>query len=363
MADTASQSTARKPVSLALQGGGSWGAYTWGVLDALLGGRSVTIAQMSGTSAGALNGAIVAGALVAGTAADARRKLRSFWMTVASPALPDTSTLCPASFRWHEALGSWMISAGMVSPYSTNPLGINPLRGAIEAHVDVEAIRHRSAPALYVTLTNVRTGLPRVIGNDALTIDALLASCSLPQLFQAVEIDGEAYWDGGYAGNPTLWPLIRSGIARDLILVQLAPAEVPDLPKDAASIRRRVGEIVFNSSLVAEMQAIMALRMVAHNGDRAHVNDLRVHRIGPPKRELLERGSALHRTPGWLERLFDEGRSDAKRFLERNGADIGVRDTLDLAKAFADLRKPKMHLPANEGTFERSDEPRVEAGT
>jgi NTE family protein len=223
----------------------------------------------------------------------------------------------------------------------------------IEAHVDVEAIRHRSAPALYVTLTNVRTGLPRVIGNDAITIDALVASCSLPHLFPAVEIDGQAYWDGGYAGNPTLWPLIHSGIARDLILVQLSPTEVADLPKDAGSIRRRVLEIVFNSSLVAEMQAIMALRMLSHNGDRIRGKELRVHRIGPPKPQLLERGSALERSPRWLEQLFEEGRSDAKRFLERNGGDIGVRDTLDLEKAFADAHKPKLRVATNEETFAR----------
>jgi NTE family protein len=362
MAETTSQSTSRKPVSLAMQGGGSWGAYTWGVLDALLAGRSVTIAQMSGTSAGALNGAIVATALATGTAADARRMLRSFWSAVASVALPGSHALWPAGFRWHEALGSWLISTGVLSPYNANPLGINLLRSAIETHVDIEAIRHRSAPALYVTLTNVRTGLPRVIGNDAITVDALMASCSLPHVFQAVEIDGEAYWDGGYAGNPTLWPLIHSGIARDMILVQLAPAEVPDVPRDAASIRRRVGEIVFNSSLVAEMQAIMALRMLAQNGGRSQASDLRLHRIGPPKRELLDRGSPLERSPGWLERLFEEGRNDARLFIDRSGADIGVRETLDLAKAFADSHKPKVRVAANEEAFERGDDMRSEVG-
>jgi len=316
--------TARRPVSLALQGGGSWGAYTWGVLDALLATRG---------------------------AAHARRKLRSFWMTVASPDVYCGSMFCPATLRWREALGAWLMCNLLASPYSTNPLGNNLLRAAIEAHVDVDAIRHRSAPSLYVTLTNVRTGLPRVIGNDAMTIDALVASCSLPQLFPAVEIDGEDYWDGGYAGNPTLWPLIHSGMADDLVLVQLSPTEVSDLPKDAASIRRRVLEIVFNSSLVAEMQAIMAMRSLKDNADRIRGADLRIHRIGPPKPELLERGSALERSPSWLEEVFDAGRADARRFLERNGADIGVRDTLDLAKSFADTRKPKLRVAANEETF------------
>jgi NTE family protein len=353
MPESTSQSGARKPVSLALQGGGSWGAYTWGVLDALLAARSVSIAQMSGTSAGAINAAIVASALATGSAADARRLLRSFWMAVASPAVPGPAGLWPAGLRWHETIGSWLISTGVLSPYNANPLGINLLREAIAAHVDVEAIRHRSAPALYVTLTNVRTGLPRVVGNDAISIDALVASCSLPHLFQAVEIDGEAYWDGGYSGNPTLWPLIHTGVARDLVLVQLAPQAAIDVPRDAASIRRRVGEIVFNSSLVAEMQAIMALRAIAQAAGRAHVHDLRLHRIGPPRRELLERGSSSERSPDWLERLYEEGRGDARLFIERNGADIGVRETLDLGKAFADTRKPKVRVAANEDAFDR----------
>jgi NTE family protein len=361
MAETSPQSTVRRPVSLAMQGGGSWGAYTWGALDALLAGRSVTIAQMSGTSAGALNGAIVASALAAGSPADARRLLRSFWMTVARSAMPDAPSLWPGGFRWHEAIGSWLISTGVLSPYSANPLGINLLRDAIAQHVDIEAIRHRSAPALYVTLTNVRTGLPRVIGNDGITLDVLMASCSLPHLFRAVEIDGEAYWDGGYAGNPTLWPLIRGGVTRDLILMQLAPDRAPEVPADAASIRRRVGEIVFNASLVAEMQAIMAMRSLAQNGSRAQVHDLRFHRIGPPNRALLDRGSSLERSADWLERLFEEGRTDAQKFIERHGADIGVRETLDLAKAFADVRKPKVRVAANEEPFERRAEAQREA--
>jgi NTE family protein len=361
MAASPSQSSARRPVSLAMQGGGSWGAYTWGVLDGLLSGRSLTIAQMSGTSAGAINGAIVASALAKGSSAEARRALRSFWMTVASPAMPAPVALWPAGYRWHEALGSWLISTGVLSPYNANPLGINLLRDAIAAHVDIEAIRHRNAPALYVTVTNVRTGLPRVFGNDNMTIDALMASCCLPHLFQAVEIDGEAYWDGGYSGNPTLWPMIHTGMARDLIVVQLAADEVPDVPRDAASIRRRVGEIVFNSSLVAEMQAIMAMRALTQNGGRAHVHDLRLHRIGPPSRELLDRGSSLERSPGWLEMLFEEGRTSARQFIERRGADIGVRETLDIAKVFADTHKPKVRVAANEDAFERGEDARVEA--
>jgi len=347
--------SARKPIGLALQGGGSWGAYTWGVLDALLASRSITIAQLSGTSAGAINAAIVAGALAQGTPARARESLRSFWLRIATPAVADLGREVwgPMERTWRKTMGAWLVSTGAMSPYSANPLGINPLRDAITAHVDIDAIRSKSAPALFVTVTNVKTGLPRVISNEAMTIDALLASACLPQLFQAVEIDGEPYWDGGYCGNPTLWPMIHSGVARDLIVVQLVPDGTDVVPTDAPAIRQRVGEIVFNSSLVAEMQAIAAMRSVAARGDGgANVVDLRLHRIGPPPRALLEQGSSLERSRAWLQRLHREGRAAGKRFIARHGADIGVRETLDIATEFSDGHKPKVRVPANEAVHD-----------
>src|SRR5215472_877001 len=343
--------SARRPVGLALQGGGSWGAYTWGVLDALLASRSVSVAQLSGTSAGAINAAIVASALAKGSSADARKMLGSFWQAIADPTLSSMARELwrPVEHKWRDSLGAWLWSTGMLSPYSANPLGINPLRDAIAAHVDIDAIRSKSSPALYVTVTNVRTGLPRVFANDAITIDALLASASLPQLFQAVEIDGEAYWDGGYCGNPTLWPMVQSGVARDLIVVQLVPDLADDVPKDASSIRRRIGEIVFNSSLVAEMQAITAMRSVAgRSAGQASALDVRLHRIGPPRRDLLERGSSFERSRGWLELLYEAGRADARQFMEQHSADLGVRETLDVAHVFADEHKPKVRVPADD---------------
>jgi NTE family protein len=333
-----------------LQGGGSWGAYTWGVLDALLASRTVSIAQLSGTSAGAINAAIVASALARGSPAQARKSLRAFWLAVARPAVADLGRELwgPVERAWRDSVNAWLLSSGVLSPYSANPMGINPLREIIAEHVDIEAIRSKSAPALYVTLTNVKTGLPRVISNDAMSIDALLASACLPMLFQAVEIDGEPYWDGGYCGNPTLWPMIHSGLARDLVVVQLVPDEASEAPTDAQGIRQRIGEIVFNSSLVAEMQAIAAMRALATRHDGAsNVLELRLHRIGPPQRRLVEPGSALERSRAWLLRLFDEGRSASKHFLSRHGADIGVRETLDIARVYADTRKPKVRVAAS----------------
>jgi len=340
----------KKPIGLALQGGGSWGAYTWGVLDVLLASRTISIAQFSGTSAGAINAAIVASALAKGSATQARKSLRAFWLRVADPALADLARKIwgPAERSLRQSFGAWLLSSGAMTPYNSNPLGINPLRDAIEAHVDIDAIRSKSSPALFVTVTNVKTGLPRVIANDAMSIDALLASACVPELFQAVELDGEQYWDGGYCGNPTLWPMIHSGLADDLIVVQLAP-EFAEVPTDGLGIRRRVGEIIFNSSLVAEMQAITAMRALAErNADTSHLLAVRMHRIGPPRDELHAQGSPSERSRAWLKLLQGEGRIAGRRFLSAHGADVGVRETLDVAKAYSDGHKPKMRVPMKE---------------
>ena len=223
------------------------------------------IRQLSGTSAGAINAAIVAGSLANGSAAQARKALRAFWLSIAHPAASDIvrSLWGPLERRWRNPMNDLLLTSGIMSLYGASGLAIKPLRDAIARHVDIDAIRSKSAPALFVTVTNVRSGLPRVISNADLSVDALLASACLPDLFPAVEIDGEFYWDGGYGGNPTLWPMIHSGVADDLILVQLVPDRVEQVPTDSLSIRRRVGEIVFHSSLVAEMQAIHAMRALS----------------------------------------------------------------------------------------------------
>ena len=291
---------AKKPITLALQGGGAWGAYTWGVLDALLASRQVTIDQISGTSAGAINGAIVVSALAGGPAgaslrsgrAAARAALASFWRSVATTSAAPLLWE-PWSQSFTASVNHWVQASGLLSPYSAGPFATNPLRDAIAAHVDIEAIRSARAADLFVTVTHVKTGLPRVMSNADMSVDALAASACLPQLFQAVEIDGEPYWDGGYSGNPTLWPLLRNRPNSDVVLVQLAPEYCGDLPRDAQAIKRRVGEIVFNSSLVAEMQAIAAIREAAVGcGAPSPFLSARMHRIGPPSSELFDQGTA-----------------------------------------------------------------------
>jgi NTE family protein len=324
----------RKPIGLALQGGGSWGAYTWGVLDSLLASRSVAIAQLSGTSAGAINAAIVASALAKGSPARAREALRAFWMQIALPASHDIGREVwgPVERKWRESMGAWLMSTGALSPYNTNPLGINPLRDAITAHVDIEAIRSKSAPALFVTVTNVKTGLPRVIANDAMTIDAVLASACLPQLFQAVEIDGEPYWDGGYSGNPTITPLVRECDSRDTILVQINPVERPGTPRTARDILNRLNEVSFNAVLLKELRMIALLRQVASPGDceGASWAGMRIHRIASEQMTELGYSSKLNAEWDFLCMLRDEGRRAAEAFLVAHSQDLGRRSSFDL---------------------------------
>jgi NTE family protein len=335
-------------ISLALQGGGAWGAFTWGVLDYILADESIAIDQISGTSAGAINGAIVCSALALGQRSAARTALESFWRSVSdNPTRSVLQTLMgPVGQLVSRGVSNWMWNAGYLSPYQTDPFDLNPLRTVIAKHVDIESIRSRAGPQLFVTATNVHTGLPRVFGGAEISLDALVASACLPQVFRAVPIDGEAYWDGGYCGNPTLWPLIRHGRADDIVLVQLAPDRRPQVPRDSAGIRDRAAEIVFNSSLVAEMQAIQVLSEFARGSDpNSPFARARFHRIGPPSDEFLgEPGAAAGRSWVWLTALRDEGRSAARRFMNGNRKRLGVESTLDIAHVFFDQRKPKVNV-------------------
>ena len=348
-----------RPICLALQGGGAWGAFTWGVLDYLLSRRDLAIDRLSGTSAGAINGAIVCSELTRGTAKSAREALESFWRSVSTHPARDMigSLMGPVGQMVSRQIGDWMWEGGNLSPYQADPLDLNPLRAAIRDHVDIDAIRAEQGPQLFVTATNVQTGLPRIFGSAEMSVEALMASACLPQLFRAVEIDGAFYWDGGYCGNPTIWPLIHHGAARDIVLVQLAPDTRMEVPLGAKAIRHRVGEIVFNSALVAEMQAIHAMREWAQRDRRASpFADLRLHRIGPPSDEALAPGEAtldrsLDRSWKGLTALRDEGRVAARRFMLRDGRSIGVDSTLDIANTFFEPRKPKVSVKLAEASI------------
>ena len=266
------------PIDLALQGGGSHGAFTWGVLDRLLQEDWLEIAAISGTSAGAMNAVALAAGLMDGGRAGARRVLRQFWTRVAeiSPFHTLQSGPLGAAFGPVQALmAPWLAPykqfnaalGSQLSPYQLNPLNLNPLRDVLVETVDFKRVCACHKTQLFIAATQVRTGALRVFGQHELTADMVMASACLPMLFQAVEIDGEAYWDGGYAGNPSLMPLITDSPAHDMLLVQINPTQRETVPTSTQEIADRINEVTFNASLVKEMRSIALLKqLIADEG-------------------------------------------------------------------------------------------------
>jgi NTE family protein len=335
-------------IDLALQGGGSHGAFTWGALDRLLEDGTLRFAGISGTSAGALNGAVMVTGLARGGAEGARQALHDFWHDVASTgtcfdpvllhrqrgaATPWDAWTAPIAQAWAQ----W---ARVFSPYQFNPLGLNPLHDVLERHVDLAALRAADGPRLFVVATSVRTGRPRVFSGEALSVDALVASACLPYLFQAVEIDGEPYWDGGYSGNPALWPLIYETAEADLLLVKIQPLERRDVPRTAIEIAERAAEISFNTALIGEMRAIAFVQRLLSEQrvERGRYKDLRLHMIADEE-DLASLSAQSKLDTGWpfLQRLRDWGRAAADRWLAAHRADVGARSSVDVGRDFLGL--------------------------
>lgn len=324
-------------IDLALQGGGAHGAFTWGVLDRLLEEPGLRFDGVSGTSAGAMNAVVMAHGLVEGGPEGARASLEDFWKRVS-----DAARLSPLRRGPLEILtGTWTLdysplfvavdlAARMFSPYD-NILGSeNPLNQILVDTVDFK--RLASAPiSLFVTATNVRTGRGRVFRNAELTPEVLMASACLPTMFKAVEIDGEAYWDGGYSGNPSMAPLVRECNSRDIILVQINPIERPGTPRSAREIHNRLNEISFNSPLIKELRMAALLRRASDPGmgEGGVWAEMRVHRITSDAMLDLGYSSKLIAEWAFFCKLRDEGRTAAAAFLDAHGSELGVRSTLD----------------------------------
>jgi NTE family protein len=330
----------RKPLlaDLGLQGGGAHGAFTWGVLDRLLEEPWLRYDGVSGTSAGAMNAAVMIDGYAAAGADGARAALESFWKAVS-----DAARMSPLQRGPLEIItGSWTLdyspvfamldmAARVMSPYDINPMGTNPLETILAERIDFERLK-RAPIKLFVTATNVRTGRGRVFRNADISPDVLLASACLPTMFQAVEIDGEAYWDGGYSGNPSLAPLIRECKSLDTIIVQINPIERPGTPRTAREIHNRLNEVAFNATLIKELRAAALLRRVADpgSGEGAVLAKMRMHRIASDVMLDLGYSSKLLAEWEFFLMLRDEGRKAASAFLKRHGADLGVRSTLDI---------------------------------
>lgn len=325
-------------IDLALQGGGSHGAFTWGVLDRLLEEPWLHIAAISGTSAGAMNAAVLADGWTDGGAEGARSALDTYWQKVSRAAAFSPLQRSPLD----RLMGRWTFDTSpvyvamdlmsrLLSPYDLNPFDLNPLRAILAESIDFERLS-RSPIKIFVTATNVRTGRGRIFRNAEITADVLLASACLPTMFRAVEIDGEPYWDGGYAGNPTITPLVRESDAHDTILVQINPRERPETPRSAADILNRINEISFNSPLMKELRMIALLRQVADpgTGEGARWAQMRTHRIATDMLAQFGASSKLNAEREFVTLLRTEGRRAASQFLHASAGDLGKRSTIDL---------------------------------
>jgi NTE family protein len=325
-------------IDLALQGGGSHGAFTWGVLDRLLEEGGLEIEAASGTSAGAMNAAVLAHGLLVGGADGAREALARFWKKVSDAAAHSPLKRGPLDVllgRWtldtSPAYLAMDIATRVFSPYDLDFGMPNPLAAILAEVVDFE--RLTQAPIkLFITATNVHTGRPRVFRNHDLTPAALMASACLPLMFQAVEIDGQAYWDGGYAGNPTMTPLIDECVSDDTIIIGINPVQRPGVPKSARDILNRLNEVAFNAVLLKELQMMALLRSVADTGNEktAHWARMRVHLVQSALLAELGASSKLNAEWEFLTMLRDEGRRAAEAFLTEHGDALGKRSTLPI---------------------------------
>lgn len=349
-------------LNLALQGGGSHGAFTWGVLDALLEDGRVGLEGLSGTSAGAVNAVALASGWVHAEAAGrdpregAREKLAGIWSRVGAIGSLGSlqqrfmhmlwGGLPPELSPGHLLGNAWR---GLLSPYQSNPLDINPLRDLLEQEIDFEALAAQKALKVFVSATQVTTGKAVVFSGARLDARAVLASACLPMLFQAIEIDGEAYWDGGYSVNPALSPLIKDCRTADLLLVQINPLARQHMPRSAGEIADRVNELTFNASLLTQMRAIDFVNRLIEEGAVSHARckRVRVHRVdGGEALQAYPVSSRATADGKLIGELFELGRGAGRDWMARHLQAVGERDTVDIRRDYLDDSRMELPLPA-----------------
>jgi len=342
----------RRPrrINLALEGGGAHGAFTWGVLDRLLAQPDLEVGWISGTSAGAVNAVALAAGLAEGDAATARAKLRAVWEAVAKAGVPDLMRFNPwlAGLSRSQTLAQ---VATLFSPYDFNPLGFDPLRKVLEAHVDFALLRTQPGPELLIAATDVRTGRPRLFRRRELIVECVLASACLPTLHHAVSVDGRAYWDGGFSANPDLVTLGRESPILDTLIVKLNPMIVESLPTSAREITARINHITFNQPMLRDVEVIEVARRNAGRwfgraGDR---------RLGRHRFHLIEAGrvtgalspeSKVKPDLDLLLHLCAEGQTETDKWLARHGRAVGTTSSVDLAQHFLAARPDASPFPA-----------------
>ncbi len=341
----AAKESQTRRINLALQGGGTHGAFTWGVLERLLEDERLEFDAVSGTSAGAINAAIFVQGLAEGGREGARQALEKLWSAVAArlAVSPLRNTPLEKALWGHDLTYSFAYQAfdtltRVFSPYQFNPFPVefNPLRTVVAEQLDAERLRHDpKAIRLFISATNVRTGKPRVFTRAEISVDAVMASACLPNIFRAVEIDGEAYWDGGYLGNPALWPLYYERGAPDIVLVQINALMRPELPTSASDIMNRLNEISFNASLMAEFRAIDFVQRLLDAGrlEQPRYRRIFMHLIEDEERMRgFKLSTKLNGDWEFLQTLRQYGREAAERFLAAHFGRLGRESTLDIQR-------------------------------
>jgi NTE family protein len=338
-------------INLALQGGGAHGAFTWGVLDRMLEDETLDIGWISGTSAGAVNAVAVAAGLVEGGRAGARAKLSAVWEAVAKAGVPDLLRFNPFLAGMSRS-GALANMATMFSPYEFNPMGFDPLRRLLEAHIDFAVLRSTTGPELLIAATEVESGITRLFRRGELTVESVLASACLPTVHHAVEIDGEAYWDGGFSANPDMLTLARQSPVGDTLIIQLNALEKPGQPKSTREIAGQVNQITFNQPYVREIEMIEAIRTMHAGWRRMRGDDY--SRIARHRFHLIDAGrytaglSAESKGKPEVQLLLylrDAGRSEAAKWFERHRPDVGRRATVDLGAHMRAARGRRLELP------------------
>ncbi|MEO0371123.1 MAG: patatin-like phospholipase family protein [Pseudomonadota bacterium] len=344
------RNSGHRGVNIALQGGGAHGAYTWGVLDRLFEDDRIWIESMSGTSAGAMNAVVAAHGMHENGAEGARTHLEAFWRAVSEASVWSPMQRSPLA----KAVGDWSLDSSpgymwmnflqrVASPYDLNPLRVDPLRKIVERMVDFDRVRGVTGMGVFLSATNVETGRIRVFEKPEITLDTVMASACLPNIYQAVEIDGVPYWDGGFMGNPPLFPFFKGSPSDDIIIVQINPVERKGTPMRAAEIQNRQNEITFNASLLHELRSIDFVRRLLDAGklDPAEYKRMHVHVISACERMIdLDASSKLNAEWSFLRHLFEIGRETADEWLVENFDNLGKRSSTVIREMFDGYRLP-----------------------